>query len=89
MGKMMMEVGDWLGHGGTVRGGARTVQVRGDLGKNAAVVIRKRQWVNWGMGEAEEKGSDIKFGTQIAKVPVVSVLKYCFGIHEALGHKIE
>lgn len=26
MGKMMMEAGDWQGHGGMVRGGALTVQ---------------------------------------------------------------
>lgn len=50
MEKMMMEAGDWLDHGGMVRGGAHTVQVRGGLGKNAAVVIGKGQWVNlpWG-----------------------------------------
>ena len=55
MGKMMMEAGDWLGHGEMVRGGALTVQVRGDLEKNVAMVIGKGPWVNQGMGKAEER----------------------------------
>lgn len=55
MGKMMMEAGDWLGHGEMVRGGALTVQVRGDLEENVAMVIGKGSCVNQGMGKAEER----------------------------------
>jgi len=55
MGKTRMEAGDWLGHGGMVRGGARTVQVRGDLEKNAAMVTGKGQRVIRGTGKAEER----------------------------------
>lgn len=55
MGKMMMEAGGWLGHGGMVRGGALTVQVRGDLEKNAAMDIGK------GHGEGRGKGGGACF----------------------------
>lgn len=43
MGKMRMEAGDWLGHGGMGRGGVLTVQVRAELGKHAAVVTERGQ----------------------------------------------
>lgn len=41
MGKMRMEAGDWLGHGGMGRGGVLTVQVRAELGKHTAM-LRER-----------------------------------------------
>lgn len=81
MGKMMMEAGDWLGHGGMVRGGVLTVQVR-DLEKNAAMLIGK------GLGESRGRGGGVKFGTKIGKVHAVLVFKCCFGIRGVLGHKM-
>lgn len=41
MGKMRMEAGDWLGHGGMGRGGVLTVQVRAELGKHAVMLTER------------------------------------------------
>lgn len=85
MGKMMMEAGDWLGHGEMVRGGALTVQVR-DLERK--MLLGEGAVGESGHGESRGMPGGIKFGTKIGKVHAVLVIKYCFGIHGALVHKI-